>query len=68
MVDANYTDGDTVEYIGKVVYDTDNYGDEAVMDGFVTIDNYADENDLSAKEESDVDTSINLEWESTIGK
>ena len=68
MVDADYTDSDTVEYIGKVVYDTDNYGEEAIMDGYVKIDDYADENALSAKEESDVDTSINLEWERTIGK
>jgi hypothetical protein len=68
MVDADYKDSDTVEYIGKVVYDTDNYGEEAIIDGYVKIDDYADENALSAKEESDVDTSINLEWERKLGK
>ena len=68
MVDADYKDSDTVEYIGKVVYDTDNYGEEAIIDGYVKIDDYADEDDLSEKEKSDVDTSINLEWESTRGK
>jgi len=68
MVDADYTDSDTVKYIGKVVYDTDNYGEEAIIDGYVKIDDYADEDDLSEKEKSDVDTSINLEWESTRGK
>jgi len=66
MVDADYKDSDDAEYIGKVVYDlSDPYAKE---EGCVTIDTYADENQLSAKEESDVDTSINLEWESTIGK
>ena len=68
MVDANYLDSGDTEYMGKVVYDTDTYGDEAIVNGDVTIDSYAEENQLSAKEESDVDTSINLEWESTIGK
>ena len=66
MVDADYKDSDDAEYIGKVVYDlSDPYAKE---EGYMTIDTYADENQLSAKEESDVDTSINLEWESTIGK
>ena len=68
MVDANYLDSGETKYMGKVVYDTDSYGDESIVNGDVTIDTYADENQLSAKEESDVDTSINLEWESTEGK
>jgi hypothetical protein len=68
MVDANYNESDDTEYVGKVVFDTDTYGDEAIENGDVTIDTYADENDLSEKEKSDVDTAINLEWEQSIGK
>ena len=68
MVDANYNESGDTEYVGKVVFDTDTYGDEAIENGDVTIDTYADENDLSEKEKSDVDTSINLEWEQSIGK
>ena len=68
MVDANYNDSGDTEYMGKVVFDTDTYGDEAIENGDVTIDTYADENDLSEKEKSDVDTAINLEWEQSIGK
>ena len=68
MVDANYNESGDTEYMGKVVFDTDTYGDEAIENGDVTIDTYADENDLSEKEKSDVDTAINLEWEQSIGK
>ena len=68
MVDANYNESSDTEYMGKVVFDTDTYGDEAIENGDVTIDTYADENDLSEKEKSDVDTAINLEWEQSIGK
>ena len=68
MVDANYNESGDTEYVGKVVFDTDTYGDEAIENGDVTIDTYADENDLSEKEKSDVDTAINLEWEQSIGK
>ena len=68
FVDADYQSTSDTDYIGKVVYDTDNYGEEAIIDGYVKIDGYADENALSAKEESDVDTSINLEWERKLGK
>ena len=68
MVDANYNDSGDTEYMGKVVFDTDTYGDEAIENGDVTIDTYADENDLSEKKKSDVDTAINLEWEQSIGK
>jgi hypothetical protein len=66
MVDANYSDSGDTEYLGKVAYDEDDeYAEE---DGNVVIDTYADENDLSEKEKSDVDTAINLEWEQSIGK
>ena len=68
MVDANYNESGDTEYVGKVVFDTDTYGDEAIENGDVTIDTYADENDLSEKEKSDVDPAINLEWEQSIGK
>jgi hypothetical protein len=68
MVDANYNESGDTEYMGKVVFDTDTYGDEAIENGDVTINTYADENDLSEKEKSDVDTAINLEWEQSIGK
>ena len=67
-VDADYTDSSDTDYIGKVVYDTDTWGAEAVENGDVTIDTMADENQLSAKEESDVDVALNLEMENTLGK
>ena len=46
MVDANYTDSDTTQYIGKVKYD-DEWQDlkEAVECEDVHIDSYADENE-----------------------
>ena len=68
MVDANYSDSEDTKYIGKVMFDIETYGNEAVENGDVTIDTNADENDLSEKEKSDVDTAINLEWEQSIGK
>ena len=40
MVDANYTDSDTTEYLGKVSYTDDEYAEE---NGDVEIDQYADE-------------------------
>ena len=43
MVDANYTDSDTTEYLGKVCYEDDEYAKE---DGFVEIDTYANEDDI----------------------
>ena len=43
MVDANYTDSDTTEYLGKVCYEDDEYAKE---DGFVEIDTYALEDDI----------------------
>ena len=43
MVDANYQDSDTTEYLGKVCYEDDEYAKE---DGFVEIDTYANEDDI----------------------
>ena len=40
MVDANYTDSDTTEYLGKVSYTDDEFAEE---NGDVEIDQYADE-------------------------
>ena len=48
MVDANYTDSDTTQYIGKVKYDTDTYDqslEDAVENGDIEIDTWADENE-----------------------
>ena len=65
VVDANYSDSDKSEYVGKVVYEDEEFAKE---DGLVEIDQYADENALTAKEESDVDVALNLEAESQRGK
>ena len=65
MVDANYSDSGKTEYIGKVVYEDDEFAKE---DGLVEIDQYADENALTEKEESDVDIAIQLEAENQRGK
>jgi len=43
MVDANYTDSDTTEYLGKVSYTDDEYAEE---NGDVEIDQHADEGDV----------------------
>ena len=48
MVDANYTDSDTTQYIGKVKYDTDTYDqslEDAMENGDIEIDTWADENE-----------------------
>lgn len=48
MVDANYTDSDNTKYMGKVKYDTetiDQSFDDAVENGDVFIDTYADEDE-----------------------
>ena len=60
-----YTDSGKTEYIGKVVYEDDEFAKE---DGLVEIDQYADENALTEKEESDVDVAIQLEAENQRGK
>ena len=43
MVDANYTDSDTTEYLGKVCYEDEEYAKE---DGFVEKETYALEDDI----------------------
>ena len=48
MVDANYTDSDTTQYIGKAKYDTDTYDqslEDAIENGDIEIDTWADENE-----------------------
>jgi len=66
VADASYSDSGKTEYIGKVVYDlSDPYAKE---EGYVEIDQYADENALTEKEESDVDVAIQLEAENQRGK
>ena len=65
MIDANYSDSDTTEYLGKVSYTDDEYAEE---NGDVEIDQYADEKALTEKEESDVDIALHLEAEKVYGK
>ena len=65
VADASYSDSGKTEYVGKVVYEVDEFAQE---DGLVTIDEYADENALTEKEESDVDVAIQLEAENQRGK
>ena len=65
VVDANYTDSGKTEYVGKVVYED---VEHAIEDGLVEIDQYADENLLTEKEESDIDVAIQLEAENQRGK
>ena len=48
MVDANYTDSDTTQYLGKVKYDTDSYNqslEEAIENEDIHIDTWADEDE-----------------------
>ena len=48
MVDANYTDSDTTQYIGKVKYDTDTYDqslEDAIENEDIHIDTWADEDE-----------------------
>jgi hypothetical protein len=61
MVDANHSDSEKTEYVGKVLYDEDD--EHAEEDGNVEIDTYADEvmPDI-------VDTQIQLEAELARGK
>ena len=61
MVDANYSDSDTTEYLGKVSYTDDEYAEE---NGDVEIDQHADEVDVP----DDVDVQLNLEAEQERGK
>ena len=82
VVDANYAESDTTQYLGKVKYDTDTYNqtlEEAVEAQDIHIDTWALEDepsqftkiklvDTGTKEESDVDVALNLETESQRGK
>ena len=61
MVDANYSDSDTTEYLGKVSYTDDEYAEE---NGDVAIDQHADEVDVP----DHVDVQLNLEAEQLKGK
>ena len=44
ICDANYTESEDTEYLGKVVYEDTDYAEE---DGFVEIDHYAEEHEES---------------------
>ena len=46
MVDANYTDSDTTQFIGKVVYDDYDGLENAKENGDVELDTYALEDDV----------------------
>ena len=61
MVDANYSDSDTTEYLGKVSYTDDEYAEE---NGDVEINRHADEVDVP----DDVDVQLNLDAEQLRGK
>jgi len=63
MVDANYTDSASTEYVAKVVYDEYDGLENAKENGDVELSTDADE-----KEESDIDIALNLETEQTLGK
>src|SRR6056300_628940 len=58
MVDANYTDGASTDYLGKVAYTDDEYAEE---NGDVEIDQYADEVDIP--HEVDVQLELNADQE-----
>jgi len=48
IVDANYNDSDTTQYLGKVKYDTDSYNqslEEAIENEDIHIDTWADEDE-----------------------
>ena len=49
MVDANYTDGASTDYLGKVCYTDDEYAEE---NGDVEIDKYAEESPFRDYEEN----------------
>ena len=55
MVDANYTDSDTTEYLGKVSYTDDEYAKE---NGDVEINQYADEVEVMTPEEEDKNAGV----------
>ena len=75
MVDANYTDSGDTEYVAKVVYDDYDTLENAVENGDVQLDTYVGEKDVIKEngeivepEDSKIDTAINLENESMLGK
>jgi len=62
MVDANYSESDDTEYVGKVEYDlSDPYAKE---EGYVEINTYANEVDIPG----DVDTTLDMEIETERGR
>jgi len=61
MIDANYKDGNDTQYLGKVAYTDDEYAEE---NGDVEINQYLDEVEVP----DEVDTMLNLEAESQLGK
>ena len=62
MVDADYLESDSTEYIGKVEYDlSDPYAKE---EGYVEINTSADEVDIPG----DVDTTLDMEIETERGR
>ena len=62
MVDANYSESDDTEYVGKVEYDlSDPYAKE---EGYVEINTYADEVDIPGY----VDTTLDMEIETERGR
>ena len=63
MVDANYTDSASTEYVAKVVYDEYDGLENAKENGDVELSTDADE-----KEESDIDIALNLQTEQSLGK
>ena len=60
MVDANYTDGASTDYLGKVCYTDDEYAEE---NGDVEIDKYAEENNIVEEESplGDLENILNKE-------
>ena len=63
MVDANYTDSDSTQYVAKVVYDEYDGLENAKENGDVELSTDVDE-----KEESDIDIALNLQTEQSLGK
>ena len=63
MVDANYTDSDSTQYVAKVVDDEYDGLENAKENGDVELSTDADE-----KEESDIDIALNLQTEQSLGK
>ena len=59
--EANYTDSDTIKYMGRVVYDTDTFNqslEEAKENGDVTIDSYEPEKEVMTPKEEDANAGV----------